>query len=108
MNISLIHKIIDDELLSKNLISKYVPMISSIAKATLKCKSEELESNMLLYKSAIMSYCKLMLINGDFCKNNINFIFELLNNENEINKKAVESSRKSNDLINKLKIKKFW
>ena len=62
MNISLIHKIIDDELLSKNLISKYVPMISSIAKATLKCKSEELESNMLLYKSAIMSYCKLMLI----------------------------------------------
>ena len=81
MNISLIHKIIDEELLSKNLISKYVPMISSIAKATLKCKTEDLENNMLLYKSAIMSYCKLMLINADFCKNNINFIFDLLNND---------------------------
>ena len=81
LNISLIHKIIDEDLLVKNLISKYVPMISSIAKATLKCKAEDLEKNMLLYKSAIMSYCKLMLINSDFCKNNINFIFDLLNND---------------------------
>ena len=81
LNISLIHKIIDDDLLVKNLISKYVPMIITIAKSTLKCKSEELESNMLLYKSAIMSYCKLMLINQDFCKNNISFIFDLLNND---------------------------
>jgi condensin complex subunit 1 len=56
-------------------------MITTIAKSTLKCKSEELESNMLLYKSAIMSYCKLMLINPDFCKNNISFIFDLLNND---------------------------
>ena len=81
LNISLIHKIIDEDLLVKNLISKYVPIISSIAKATLKCKAEDLEKNMLLYKSAIMSYCKLMLINSDFCKNNINFIFDLLNND---------------------------
>jgi len=81
LSISLIHKIIDEDLLVNNLISKYVPMITTIAKATLKCKSEELESNMLLYKSAIMSYCKLMLINPDFCKNNISFIFDLLNND---------------------------
>ena len=81
LSISLIHKIIDEDLLVNNLISKYVPMITAIAKSTLKCKSEELESNMLLYKSAIMSYCKLMLINQDFCKNNISFIFDLLNNE---------------------------
>ena len=81
LNISLIHKIIDEDLLIKNLIAKYVPIITTIAKATLKCKSEELETNMLLYKSAIMSYCKLMLINPDFCKNNIQFIFDLLNND---------------------------
>ena len=81
LNISLIHKIIDEDLLAKNLIAKYVPIITTIAKSTLKCKSEELESNMLLYKSAIMSYCKLMLINQEFCKNNINFIFDILNNE---------------------------
>ena len=81
LNISLIHKIIDEDLLVKNLIAKYVPIITTIAKSTLKCKSEELESNMLLYKSAIMSYCKLMLINQDFCKNNISFIFDLLNND---------------------------
>ena len=81
LSISLIHKIIDEDLLVNNLISKYVPMITTIAKATLKCKSEELESNILLYKSAIMSYCKLMLINPDFCKNNISFIFDLLNND---------------------------
>ena len=36
---------------------------------------------MLLYKNVIMSYCKLMLINPDFCKNNISFIFDLLNND---------------------------
>ena len=81
MNISLIHKIIDEDLLVKNLIAKYVPIITTIAKSTLKCKSEELENNMLLYKSAIMSYCKLMLTNQDFCKNNISFIFDLLNND---------------------------
>ena len=71
--ISLIHKIIDEDLLSKNLIAKFVPMITTIAKATLKCKSEELENNMLLYKSAIMSFCKLMLSNQEFCKNNYIF-----------------------------------
>ena len=81
INISLIHKIIDEDLLVKNLIAKYVPIIKTIAKTTLICKSEELESNMLLYKSAIMSYCKLMLINPEFCKNNIQFIFDLLNND---------------------------
>ena len=81
LNISLIHKIIDEDLLIKNLIAKYVPIIKTIAITTLKCKSEELENNMLLYKSAIMSYCKLMLINQDFCKNNIQFIFDLLNND---------------------------
>jgi len=81
LNISLIHKIIDEDLLVKNLIAKYVPIITTIAKSTLKCKSEELEKNLLLYKSAIMSYCKLMLINQEFCKNNIGFIFDLLNND---------------------------
>ena len=81
LNISLIHKIIDEDLLIKNLIAKFVPIIITIAKSTLNCRSEELESNMLLYKSAIMSYCKLMLINQDFCKNNIHFIFDLLNND---------------------------
>ena len=81
LNISLIHKIIDEDLLVKNLIAKYVPIITTIAKSTLTCKSEELETNMLLYKSAIMSYCKLMLINPEFCKNNIQFIFDLLNND---------------------------
>jgi hypothetical protein len=29
---------------------------------------------MLLYKNVIMSYCKLMLINPHFYKNNISFI----------------------------------
>ena len=81
MNISLLHKIVDEELLTKNIIAKFVPIITTIAKSTLKCKSEELESNLLLYKSAIMSYCKLMLINQEFCKNNISFIFDLLNND---------------------------
>ena len=101
LNISLIHKIIDEDLLVNNLISKYVPMITTIAKSTLKCKSEELESNMLLYKSAIMSYCKLMLINPEFCKNNISFIFDLLNND------AIPSDLKLNvclsfgDLVNR-------
>lgn len=48
-----------------------------------------------------MSYCKLMLINGDFCKNNINFIFDLLNND------AIPSDLKLNvclsfgDLVNR-------
>ena len=101
LSISLIHKIIDEELLSKNLISKYVPMISSIAKATLKCKTEELESNMLLYKSAIMSYCKLMLINPDFCKNNINFIFDLLNNDSIPSDLKLNVCLSFGDLVNR-------
>ena len=81
LNINLVHKIIDEDLLVKHLIAKFVPMIVTIAKNTLKCKYEELEKNILLYKSAIISFCKLMLINQDFCQNNLSFIFDLLNND---------------------------
>ena len=80
-NISLLHKLIDEDILKKHLIAKFIPMIVNIAKETLICSNHELNKNQILYKSAILSLCKLMCINQSFCQENLPFIFDLLKSD---------------------------
>ena len=81
-NIGLIHNIIDEDILKKNLIAMYVPLIVGIAKKSLTCSNKEMDKNKLLYKVAILSLCKLMCINSKFCSENLDFIFEVIENDN--------------------------
>ncbi len=81
LNVQLLHKLIDDEILKKNLISKFIPMIKGIAEQSLKCSNKELSQNLLLYKSAILALCKLMCINQKFCEENLPFMFEILQSD---------------------------
>ena len=80
-NINLLHKLIDEDILKKNLIAKFIPMIINIAKESLICSGIELAKNQILYKSAILSLCKLMCINQTFCQENLPFIFDLLRSD---------------------------
>ena len=80
-NVQLLHKLIDEEILKKNLISKFTPMIIKIAQESLKCSNKELTQNLLLYKSAILALCKLMCINQKFCEENLPFMFEILSSD---------------------------
>ena len=80
-DVNLLHKIVEDEILYKNLLGKFAPLIIQIAQRVLTCDSEELRKDSFLYKSAILSLCKLMCISGKFCEDNLPFLFDLLNSE---------------------------
>ncbi len=80
-DINLLHKIVEEEILYKNLLGKFAPLIIQISQRVLTCNKEEVEKDAFLYKSAILSLCKLMCISGKFCEDNLPFLFDLLNSE---------------------------
>ncbi len=114
-DISLLNKITEDEILQQNLLSKFVPLILSIAKkAITHGAGNEVDNPFhLLYKTSILSLCKFMCISQKFCKQHLDFLFDLLNSD-------TDSSLKLNvvaafgDLINRFpntiqeKISKFF
>jgi condensin complex subunit 1 len=88
--INMLHKIVEEEILYKNLLGKFSPLIVQIAKRTLTCSSSEIEKNVMLYKSSILSLCKFMCISQKFCEDNLQFLFDLLNSD------KIDSSLKLN------------
>jgi condensin complex subunit 1 len=80
-DINLLHKIVEEEILYKNLLGKFAPLIIDIAHRILVCDRQDMESNLFLYKSAILSLCKFMCISAKFCEDNLPFLFDLLNSE---------------------------
>jgi len=78
-----LNKITEDELLQQNLISKFVPIILNICKkaVTHGIGNETENPYYFLYKTAILSLCKLMCISQKFCSENLDFLFDLLNSE---------------------------
>lgn len=80
-DINLLHKIVEEEILYKNLLGKFAPLIIDIAHRILVCDRPDMESNLFLYKSAILSLCKFMCISAKFCEDNLPFLFDLLNSE---------------------------
>lgn len=79
-DINLLHKIVEEEILYKNLLGKFSPLIVNIANQAL-VDTENPEANLFLYKSAILSLCKFMCISQKFCEENLPFLFDLLKNE---------------------------
>ncbi len=80
-DINLLHKIVEDEILYKNLLGKFAPLIIQISQRVLTCDKDEVDRDAFLYKSAILSLCKLMCISPKFCEDNLPFLFDLLNSE---------------------------
>lgn len=81
-DISVLHKIIEEEILYKNLLSNFAPMIIALVRNSLSIKIRE--NNIFLYKSAILTLCKFMCISKRFCEENLPLLFEILESE-EVN-----------------------
>jgi len=75
-DIRLLHKIIEEEVLYRNLLSKFTPLIIQLVKNSLTTLITE--SNIILYKTSILSLCKFMCISKKFCEENLNLLFEIL------------------------------
>jgi condensin complex subunit 1 len=85
--INMLHKIVEEEILYRNLLGKFTPIIVGIAKRVL---IEDVDKNYYLFKSALLSLCKFMCISQKFCEENLPLIFELLTSD------TIESSFKLN------------
>lgn len=70
------HGIVEEEILYKNLLGKFAPLIVNIAKRAL---NDNIEDDLFLYKTAILSLCKFMCISSKFCEDHLPFLFDLLN-----------------------------
>ena len=77
--INLLHKLVEDEILHKNLLGKFTPLIVGISHRVLL--EDNIQKNYYLYKSAILSLCKFMCISQKFCEQNLPFIFKILNSD---------------------------
>ncbi|MCQ2817641.1 MAG: hypothetical protein MJ252_10285 [archaeon] len=77
-DLKLLRVCIEDQILTQNLISRYVPLIVNVSQMVLKVSNEELKKNILLYKCAILSLCKLMCCNQKFCEEHLPFMFDVL------------------------------
>ena len=79
-------------------MSKFSPLIINISKNALK--GIDIEKNMILYKTAILSLCKFMCISQKYCEENLPILFDILESD-------LDSSLKLNvcaafgDLINR-------
>lgn len=75
-DMQLLHKIIEEEVLYKNLLCKFTPLIIQLVR---NCLTTQItESNIVLYKTAILSLCKFMCLSKRFCEENLNLLFEIL------------------------------
>jgi condensin complex subunit 1 len=71
----MLHKILEEDVLFKNLLGKFSPLIVKIAK---RITTDSIDAHPHLYKSALLSLCKFMCISQRFCEEHLPFIFELL------------------------------
>jgi condensin complex subunit 1 len=79
-DVNQLHKILEEDILFKNILGKFSPLIVNISKRIL---TDPIDEYPQLYKSAILSLCKYMCISQRFCEENLPFIFELLNSDIE-------------------------
>ena len=80
-DINLLHKMVEEDFLYKNLLGKFVPMIVGISNLTLTTSHTEIENNIFLYKNAILAMCKYMCISQKFCEENLPFLFKFLDSD---------------------------
>lgn len=80
-DLNILNKITEDELLQENLLSKFVPIVLSISKKSVTHVYNEddgIDEYYFLYKTSLLTLCKLMCISSKFCRENLDFLFELL------------------------------
>jgi condensin complex subunit 1 len=98
-DIQILQKIIDEDLLYKNILGKFTPFILNIV--TNIFTDNITEENKILYKTSIISLCKFMCVSKKFCEENLQILFDILENE------KIEANLKLNicvsigDLVNR-------
>lgn len=75
--IEILHQISEHDLLKKNLLGSYIPFIKKICKDILEEK--RINVNPILDRAVLMTLCKFMCVSGEFCKENLETLFKLMN-----------------------------
>lgn len=98
-DINILQKIVDEDLLYKNILGKFTPFILNMV--TQIFTDNITEENRILYKTSIISLCKFMCVSKKFCEENLKLLFDILENE------KIEANLKLNicvsigDLVNR-------
>lgn len=98
-NINILEKIVDEDLLYKNTLGIFTPLILKFVKQLLS--GDFTEENLILYKVSLMSLCKFMCVSKKFCEENLQILFDILEQE------KIDSNLKLNicvsigDLVNR-------
>ena len=72
-DIQILQKIVDEDLLYKNILGKFTPFILNIV--TNIFTDNITDENKILYKTSIISLCKFMCVSKKFCEENLQILF---------------------------------
>lgn len=79
--IEFLHQISEKHLLQNNLLSLYVPWIQKIARDILEGRRKGV--NEILDRTVLLTLCKFMCVSGEFCRNNLDLLFKLMNSNSD-------------------------
>ena len=77
--IELLHQISESQLFKKNLLGCYIPLIKKICQDILDGLRKNV--NPILDRAVLMTLCKFMCVSGEFCKENLDMLFKLMNSK---------------------------
>lgn len=75
--IEILHQISEKHLFNKNLLGCYIPLIKKICQDILDGLRKNV--NPILDRAVLMTLCKFMCVSGEFCKENLEMLFKLMN-----------------------------
>lgn len=75
--IEMLHQISEHHLFQKNLLGSYIPIIKKICQDILN--GLRVDVNPILDRAVLMTLCKFMCVSGEFCKENLDMLFKLMN-----------------------------
>lgn len=75
--IEMLHQISEQHLFQKNLLGSYIPIIKKICQDILD--GLRVNVNPILDRAVLMTLCKFMCVSGQFCKENLDMLFKLMN-----------------------------
>lgn len=77
--IELLHQISEHHLFNKNLLGCYIPLIKKICQDIFDGLRKDV--NPILDRAVLMTLCKFMCVSGEFCKENLEMLFKLMNSK---------------------------
>ena len=75
--LELLHQISEHHLFNKNLLGCYIPIIKKICQDILEGFRKNV--NPILDRAVLMTLCKFMCVSGEFCKENLEMLFKIMN-----------------------------